>query len=203
MVSKNGITRFDTETRQVQIKKAVLEIISTEGLSKLSTRNVADRIGVSEGTIFRHFKTKLDIFFGILEDVNNDLLEELRLIAFSKIPADKKLYNFLCANIRYLTKNKGITILLFTEAAYMNAAELKSDLYQILVNQKIYITKIVEDGIKEGIWDSEINIDNFAMLYMGIPITHNIEMILSGDKFKEKDFCKSMVCMLERMLNKK
>ena len=95
MVPKNGVTRFDTETRQVQIKKAVLEIISTEGLSKLSTRNVADRIGVSEGTIFRHFKTKLDIFFGILEDVNNDLLEELRLIAFSKIPADKKLYNFL------------------------------------------------------------------------------------------------------------
>jgi len=202
-MKNSKIQRLDTETRQIQIKKAVLDIISNEGLSKLSTRNVADKIGVSEGTIFRHFKTKMDIFFGILKDVNNELIEELRLIAFSKIAADKRLNNFLCTNIRYLTKNKGITILLFTEAAYINATELKSDLYQILVKQKIYITKIIEDGIKEGIWDSEINIDNFSMLYMGIPITHNIEMILREDKFEEKDFCKSMVCMLERMLQKK
>ncbi len=203
MNAKKNTARLDTETRQIQIKKAVLEIISTEGLSKLSTRNVADKIGVSEGTIFRHFKTKKAIIFGILEDVNNELIEELRLIAFSRISADKKLYNFLCVNIRYLTKNKGITILLFTEAAYMNEVDLKSDLYQILINQKVYISKIIEDGINEGIWDSEINVDNFSMLYMGIPITHNIEMILSGSKFREKDFCKSMVCMLERMLDKK
>ena len=31
--------RLDTETRQGQIKKAVLDIISTEGIGKLSTRN--------------------------------------------------------------------------------------------------------------------------------------------------------------------
>jgi len=50
--------RLETETRQTQIKKAVLEIIFSEGIGKLSTRNLASRVGVSEGAIFRHFPSK-------------------------------------------------------------------------------------------------------------------------------------------------
>ena len=50
--------RLNTETRQKQIKKAVLEIISTEGIRKLSTRKLASKIGVTEGALFRHFSSK-------------------------------------------------------------------------------------------------------------------------------------------------
>ena len=51
--------RLSTETRQAQIKEAVLDIISTEGLAKLSTKNLAAKVGVSEGAIYRHFKSDL------------------------------------------------------------------------------------------------------------------------------------------------
>ncbi len=194
--------RLDTETRQVQIKKAVLDIVFHEGLAKLSTRNLAKKVGISEGAIFRHFKNKSAIISSILDDVKNELIEELRLIAFSRISAEKRIYNFLCSHIKYLTKNKGITLLIFTEAAYLNDTSLKNELYEILGSQKIFIKKIIEDGIKEGIWDSKIDTDNFAMLYMGIPITHNIEMILNNNSFTEGEFCESMICMLKRMLKR-
>jgi AcrR family transcriptional regulator len=50
--------RLDTDTRKEQIKEAVLEIISTEGIGKLSIRNLASKIGVTEGALFRHFSSK-------------------------------------------------------------------------------------------------------------------------------------------------
>ena len=196
------IKRLDTETRQNQIKKAVLDIIAKEGLAKLSTRNLAKHVGISEGAIFRHFPNKHSIILSILDDVKDEMIEELRLIAFSRISAEKRLYNFLCAHIKYLTKNRGITLLLFSEAAYQNDTSLKNELYEILGSQKIFISKIIEDGIKEGVWNQEVNKDNFAMLYMGIPITHNIEMILNNNTFTENEFCKSMICMIKRMLKK-
>ena len=196
------IKRLDTETRQNQIKKAVLDIIAKEGLAKLSTRNLAKQVGISEGAIFRHFLNKKAIILSILDDVKNEMMDELRLIAFSRISAEKRLFNFLCAHIKYLTKHKGITLLLFSEAAYLNDTSLKNELYEILGNQKVFIAKIIEDGIKEGIWNPKVNTDNFAMLYMGIPITNNIEMILNNNLFTENEFCESMICMLKRMLKK-
>src|SRR4030066_1141234 len=111
--------RLDTETRQGQIKKAVLEIISSEGIGKLSTRNLAAKIGVTEGALFRHFSSKKEIMLAILNDVKNELLTEQEKITYSSsLNAEEKLFKFLCRHVKYLVENKGITILLFSEAAH-------------------------------------------------------------------------------------
>jgi AcrR family transcriptional regulator len=104
--------RLDTETRQEQIKKAVLEIISTEGIGKLSTRNLASKIGVTEGALFRHFSSKKEIMLSILDDVKNELLADQEKITFSSdLSAEEKLFKFLCLPIAE-------TISLFTEVSF-------------------------------------------------------------------------------------
>jgi AcrR family transcriptional regulator len=194
--------RQPTEIRQEQIKKAVLEIIATEGLQNLSTRNLAHKVGISEGAVFRHFATKRDIILGIMEDVRTDLQGSLRRISLSNNHPDERLFEFLCAHIQYLLRNKGITILLFSEAAHMNDAELKSHLREILLEQKQFVSKIIQDGIVEGHWDPELNVENVAMLYMGIPITLNIELVLNPRGLQTENFCQRMKCLLERVLRK-
>ncbi|GBD87497.1 nucleoid occlusion factor SlmA [bacterium BMS3Abin03] len=192
--------KLNTEIRQKQIKKAVLQIISTKGLGKLSTRNLADKVGVTEGALFRHFKSKRDIMLSIIDDVKNDLLEQMKKIADSNLKANVKLLKFLCAHVRYLIKNKGITILLFSEATYMDDKEMKKRLFDILSFQKNYVKKIIKEGIDDGLWNKKINADNVAVLYMGIPITLNIELILNRKEFKQENFCRKMFGLLERVL---
>ncbi|HUW05572.1 MAG TPA: TetR/AcrR family transcriptional regulator [Williamwhitmania sp.] len=194
--------RQNTDVRQEQIKQAVLDIIYTDGLKNLSTRNLAKRIGLSEGAIFRHFSTKQDIILSIIGDVQSDFIGELRRIATSEIAPAERLEKFICATIRYLVKNKGITMLLFSEASHNNDAELKSSLQQIFNNQKQLVSKIILDGIAAGLWDEGIPVENVAMLYMGIPISLNIEMILGGGVFHEDNFCSRMLMLLLKVLRK-
>ncbi len=52
------MSRKPTEIRQEEIKQAVLKIIRTRGIKDISTKNLANYSGLSEGAIFRHFKTK-------------------------------------------------------------------------------------------------------------------------------------------------
>lgn len=196
------MTRESTEVRQVQIKKAVLEIIANEGLHNLSTRKLANSIGLTEGAIFRHFPTKRDIIKGIMNDVSTDLIGSLKKIVLSLEPSDKKLFAYLCKNVEYLKKNRGITILLFSEATHLGDKELKGKLSLILTEQKIFIKKIVEDGINSGLWNKNINTEDFANLYLGIPITFNIEMILNTDNFVVENFCKKMYSLLIKTLAK-
>lgn len=194
--------RETTDIRQGQIKKAVLEIIADEGLHNISTRNLAKRIGLTEGAIFRHFATKRDIIKGIMDDVANDLIGSLRSIVLSPIKNEEKLFNYLCRNVKYLKENRGITILLFSEATHLGDKELKEKLNQILLEQKQFVIKIVKDGIGEGVWDKKTNPEDVAMLYMGIPIIFNIELVLNQSGLNVENFCKRMYTLILKTLKK-
>lgn len=194
--------RQNTEIRQEQIKQAVLDIIYTDGLKNLSTRNLANRIGMSEGAIFRHFPTKHDIILSIINDVHRDFIGELRKIATSSLEPEERLKKYVGETVNYLTKNKGITMLLFSEASHNNDTSMKSSLQQIFNNQKKLVSKIFLDGIVSGKWDESVPVENLAMLYMGIPVSLNIELVLSGGDFHVNDFCNHMMQLLLKILNK-
>ena len=193
---------LSTEIRQEQIKQAVLDIIFTDGLKNLSTRNLAKRIGMSEGTIFRHFATKQDIILSIIADFQNELIGSLRTIANSKVEAEQRLYDFLCTTVKYLTDNKGITILLLSEASHNNDAVLKNKLQQIFNSQKELIIKIIHDGIALGKWDESISVEDVATLYMGIPVSVNVNLVLDGGEFHLDNFCNRMMQLLLKILKK-
>jgi len=194
--------RQNTEIRQEQIKQAVLDIIYTDGLKNLSTHNLAKRIGMSEGSIFRHFPTKQAIILSIIDDVQNDFIGQLREVSTTGEEPEIRLRRFICATIEYLVANKGITMLLFSEASHNNDASMKSSLQQIFNNQKKLVSKIFLDGIAAGKWDESVPVENLAMLYMGIPVSLNIELILSGGEFHVDNFCNRMMQLLLKILNK-
>lgn len=195
--------RKSTNVRQEEIKKAVLSIIYRDGLKNLSTRKLATEVGISEGAIFRHFDTKSDIILAIIEDVRNDLIEKLRTISLETTPPSQRLFKYLCTTISYLIENKGITILLFSEATYDNDKLSIEKLNYIFNSQRQLAGKIISDGIAMGIWDESVSIEDISMLYMGIPITLNIELVLDEENFHKENFCARMHELLLRILMKK
>ncbi len=194
--------RKPTEIRQEEIKKALLQIIDSEGLHNLSTRKLAEKVGVTEGALFRHFRSKRDMIISIIDEVEAVLMKSLQGIAMSDASSQERLFKFLCAHVRYLIEHKGITMLLFSEAANSGDPELKSRMLNILNTQKQLAKKIVQDGIVAGEWDSSLQVENVAMLYMGIPISLNIELVLNPYDVNTENFCKKMMCILERALKK-
>ena len=65
----------------------------------------------------------------------------MEIIVYSKAKAEVKLKSFLCLHVNYLIANKGITMLLFSEAAHLNDPKLKTGLREILLTQKKYVHK--------------------------------------------------------------
>lgn len=188
--------RKSTNIRQAEIKKALLEIIDREGMHNLSTRKLAERVGVTEGALFKHFKSKRDMILAIVDEVESGLMRSLEQVAAAEGGADDLLFQFLCTHIRYLVANKGITILLFSEAANVNDSELKSRLLAILNGQKRLVRTIIERGIEEEIWNASLNVDSVATIYMGIPISLNIELVLNPDGVSTENFCRRMISVL-------
>jgi AcrR family transcriptional regulator len=67
--------RQPTEERRRQIADAALKIIAERGLGRFTTQAIAAEIGVTDGTLFRHFASKEDIVLAALDRVEERLFE--------------------------------------------------------------------------------------------------------------------------------
>ncbi len=195
-------TRMTSPERKEQIKESILNIIYSEGMHKLSTRYLAQKVGVSEGALFRHYPTKRAMIEDIINDVNKELVSGLKNIAEENKPPEQRLEKYITFTLDYLYQKKGITLLLFTEASYQNDEGLKETMNSLYSLQKQYFSKIVLDGITSGLWDESIDVENLARLYMGIPVTLNIEMILHDESFDHNTFCNQMKAIIFKVLKK-
>ena len=192
--------RKNTHIRKEEIKQAFLKIIKESGIKSVSTKNLASEIGLSEGAIFRHFKKKSDIIRAIIDDVSKDLIGTLKETADSTLKPGEKLEKYLCDTINYLMDNNGITILLLSEATYNNDKDTLNKLRYIFNSERHYFEQIIEEGIAQGIWRSDTRIDEVSFLYMGIPITFNISLVLELYKFNRQRFCKDMIAQIYRLI---
>jgi AcrR family transcriptional regulator len=88
--------------KQIKILQAAVEIFSVKGYSGSSTSEIAQKAGVAEGTIFRHYKTKKDLLLSIVAPMMAKLIAPFALKDFTRIlEADyPEVEDFLRAVIR-------------------------------------------------------------------------------------------------------
>ncbi|MHC1777620.1 MAG: TetR/AcrR family transcriptional regulator [Lentimicrobium sp.] len=184
--------RLSTEIRKEQIKEAVLEIIHQEGISKFTTKRLAGKIGISEAAIFRHYSSKKEIFFDILNDVDTQLLAAMKEIEKEDKPADVRLHKIVCRTIHYIVKNKGVSVLLLSEIAENNHPEVKCRVQAIFSGQRKIVERIAMEGVEKGELNRETDPHAFSLLYMGIPVGIHIELLMNKTGFFEEGFCERM-----------
>jgi AcrR family transcriptional regulator len=66
MASASG-TRIRGTDRRLQIMKVAKELFARRGFDGTTTRQIAERAKVNEAIIFRHFPTKQDLYWAIIE----------------------------------------------------------------------------------------------------------------------------------------
>lgn len=71
--------------KQLKIVQAAIEVFSEKGYSGASTSEIAQRAGVAEGTIFRHYKTKKDLLLSIVGPILAKTVAPLFMKDFAKI----------------------------------------------------------------------------------------------------------------------
>lgn len=63
-----AVTRFSAQDRREQIMQVAMGLFARQGFNGTTTRQIADAAGVNEAIIFRHFPSKEDLYWAIIED---------------------------------------------------------------------------------------------------------------------------------------
>ena len=62
-----------TRNAKPKIEKAAIELFIAEGIDAATTRQIAERAGVSEGALYRHYKGKDELAEGLFMDIHDTM----------------------------------------------------------------------------------------------------------------------------------
>ena len=134
-MKKTIIDQMLDETRQSnketlklsQIDEAAIALFSEKGFANTSTKEIANKANVAEGTIFRHYKTKDNLLLNILLKFMKFLVPMVKKDVTSKLDNQKFenvedfLRFFLMDRIDFVKKNHDIFRIFVKELIYNDA----------------------------------------------------------------------------------
>src|SRR5271163_4521504 len=77
MKAKNGSGKGN---RRKEILQAAEKLMVTRGLSGITTRQISEEAGCSEGALYVHFKGRLELLLAMLEETLPEMLGPLRAL---------------------------------------------------------------------------------------------------------------------------
>ena len=172
------MARKTGEARQAEIIAVTRDLIFNEGFSNFTVRAVANRIGISEAAIYRHFKSKEDLLLGLLDSLFVPWREAIEGLLKENIPARLKLRRLVEIHLHHLVIRQLNPILFFSEAIRPENCHLFEKLNNSLGFLQDTVAVIVKQGVAGCEFKPETNLSSAVACIVGLIQTTVIKWTL-------------------------
>ncbi|MBN1650254.1 MAG: TetR/AcrR family transcriptional regulator [Bacteroidales bacterium] len=189
--------------RQKEIVNAAMEIINANGIQGLTIKNMAQRIGITEPAIYRHFENKIDILIAVLDlfKENTERIFEVE-IAAKKNAVDKIEHLFNC-HISAFTKSPTLVSIVFSEEIFRNEAILVDKIKEIIEKNHGILRAIISKGQVEDEIRTDLTANQLAIIIMGTLKLFVKKWQLANFEYDLKTEGDSMIAALLLLIKKK
>jgi AcrR family transcriptional regulator len=175
--------RESTAVRQEQIIEAAQKLILKYGSEHVTIRRIAKEVGISEGAIYRHFKSKSDLFSLLLDNVGLNMLGEIESSIAAEGSVSASLRNILTTQLANINKRHGMSFQVIAEVISLGDRKLNRQLAGIMGKYLLRIKELLDKGIESGELRGDIDPEAAAMLYFGMVESLSNYWTLSNYKF--------------------
>lgn len=164
MALMNRPPQAEDETR-TRILKAALKLFAKQGYDGTTTRDLAERAGVAEGTLFRHFSNKKAILIEVATqgwiEILTDLLTEL-----SEMGSYKAVAQVMKKRMLNLHQNADLLKVCFMEAQFH--PDLREHIQSEVVTKMTDVAEaFFETAMEQGIY-RRMNPKMVARVFLGM-----------------------------------
>ncbi len=156
--------RQSTQVRRTQIADAARAIAVRHGSEHVTVRRIAKEIGVSEGALYRHFKSKRDILSFMVERIEEDLVKDLERGSGSGGTPLEVLDASLRSHVSSIQQRRGVAFQVVAEIISLGDKKLSKQASKALDSYTGRIRDILSAGIDGGQIRSDIDPGKAAIL---------------------------------------
>lgn len=153
--------------RQNEIIEKSILIIDEKGIQGLTIKNLSQAIGISESGIYRHFDSKFDILFTILNSFKEQLAAWEKKLADDNMEPQLKMKQFFGQVLNRFVKSPSLVSVIFSEEIFQNEERLVATVMEIQqMNEKI-INNLIQNLKLSGQIPKCVDVEMFVFLFFG------------------------------------
>lgn len=138
-------------SRRDQILEALATMLEESPGSRITTARLAERVGVSEAALYRHFPSKAKMFEGLIEFIENTLFSRISMILSEDASTRNKCAKILFLFLTFTEKNPGITRILTGDALTGETTRLRTRVAQLYARIETQLKQVLREAeIREG-----------------------------------------------------
>ncbi|MCK5520970.1 MAG: TetR family transcriptional regulator [Candidatus Marinimicrobia bacterium] len=153
--------------KQQNIIQASIELISESGIQRFTIKNLANRIHVTDGAIYRHFTSKEEILHTILKLFQVESAIVLKQACNSTNLAMTDIENMFSHHLKYFAKHPAVSAVIFSEDIFQNSHILSQEVYKLLVSHEEALTCVLQRGIDQNEITVKIEIKELISILIG------------------------------------
>lgn len=159
----------DPQVRRTEIMEAALSLFTEKGYLNTTTQDIIDKVNISRGLLYYHFKNKEDILYCLVERYSEPLFRKLSAIAYDKDKsAVQKMKLFIDSTlVSPGNVTREMTTLQKTVDLEQNRYMIDQFSHNIINKITEYFAHIIEQGNKENVFHVEHPAETASFLVTG------------------------------------
>lgn len=160
--------RLGADERREEIIRVTLDLAAKQGVDDVTTQDMAQAMGVTQGAVFRHFASKDAIWLAVMQWVREQLMGVLgRAAAQGRDPLDA-LQRMFFAHIDFIANHPAIPRVLMSEHLHGRNAVLRELVTEIMLGYEAKIAGLLQDAQTQGMARADLDAHAAATLYIGM-----------------------------------
>ncbi len=171
---------------QQKIVEAARRIIVSKGIENLTVREIAAELKVTDGALYRHFRSKKEIISLLIEDIERTLLGTIDAAAKKSNNPLEKLKNIFFSHISYSEQRRGVSFIIINETLSLKDKSLQSKMLKVISSYLEKIRQILRDGIRSGFFRKNIDLGASSIAFFGMIQAQVMLWAISGYQYSFK-----------------
>jgi TetR/AcrR family transcriptional regulator len=174
--------RLTTDQRQREIVAVVLALARERGPDAITTQAIADRMGLTQGAVFRHFPDKEAIWLAVFGWVRESLEAAL---AHAMAQADSPLARIeqaFLAHVAFVAANPGVPRVMFHEMQYPGDSPVRAEVRAMIASYRQRLTQLFRQAKAAGELPRGLDATLAPVSFIGAVQGLVIEASLAGDE---------------------
>ena len=195
----------EPEIRCAEIMDAAMILFMEKGYTNTTTQDIVDKVNISRGLLYYHFKNKEDILYCLVEQYSDRLLKDIYSIVYDEDKtAIEKIRSFIDVTI-ISSENVSAegTVLQKTVDLEENQYMLDKLSHKLVEKLTIYFEKIISQGIAEKVFSVKYPLETAEFLMTAYVFVSNNISIRYSKKEPISNYLNAFKIILEQSLNTK
>lgn len=169
------------DERRAATVQAVVDLAAERNPSDITTTAIAQRMGLTQGALFRHFPTKEAILLAVMSWVTERLLARVDKAAEGAASPVAVLEAVFMTHVDFVTEHPGVPRIIFGELQRPGETPPKQMVQALIRCYGERLRRQIEAGKALGELDAGLDVDAAATLFIGTIQGLVMQSLLAGD----------------------